>query len=303
MKLAVTGATGQIGSRLCKIAVEQGYDVTAIMRKNSSNFSKLTGIPVNIVECNAEEYANFETDIKSDCFIHLAWDGRKGKRDDTYVQAKNIENTLGAVDLANKMNCSSFIFATSQSEIGVVNDVITSNTPCFPVRGDGIAKLAAGSLSLLRCSQLGIRHSRARILSIFGEGDDDERILTYTAKTLKKGEKPLLTKCEQMWDFIYIDEAVRQILSIAAKGKDIAIYQVCSGKEKPMKWYIEQIRDMIDPSLPLGFGERDYYPGQPMRLCGDLEQLIKDTGYTPVNETVEESLRLFLMRLNVLPAS
>ena len=52
--------------------------------------------------------------------------------------------------------------------------------------------------------------------------------------------------------------------------------------------------DAIDPSLDIGFGEVDYYPGQVMYLCADISALTEDTGFVPeydfetgIKETVE----------------
>jgi nucleoside-diphosphate-sugar epimerase len=38
---------------------------------------------------------------------------------------------------------------------------------------------------------------------------------------------------------------------------------------------------MIDAQLELGFGEKEYYPHQPMYLCADIGELRQDTGFAP----------------------
>ena len=63
---------------------------------------------------------------------------------------------------------------------------------------------------------------------------------------------------------------------------------------KPLKEYIEGIRDSIDPNLPVGLGERPYPPEQVMYLCADNTDIIDDLGYKyrysfekGIKETVE----------------
>ena len=41
------------------------------------------------------------------------------------------------------------------------------------------------------------------------------------------------------------------------------------------------IRDVVNPSLEIGIGERDYYPNQVMRLTADISELTEDTGFVP----------------------
>ena len=84
-----------------------------------------------------------------------------------------------------------------------------------------------------------------------------------------------------MWDYLYRADAARGLLAIAESGVHGRTYPLGSGAGRPLRAYVEQIRDAIDPALPLGFGEREYYPHQPMLLQADLSQLTADTGFTP----------------------
>ena len=66
------------------------------------------------------------------------------------------------------------------------------------------------------------------------------------------------------------------------------------GKIPAEQYSIEAIRNAINPDLPIGFGEVDYYPGQVMYLCADTSSLAEDTGFAPeytfeqgIKETVE----------------
>ena len=66
------------------------------------------------------------------------------------------------------------------------------------------------------------------------------------------------------------------------------------GKTRTLREYIEAVRDIIDPSAQIGFGEIDYYPNQVMHLEGDITNLREDTGFEPefsfeegIRETIE----------------
>ena len=92
-----------------------------------------------------------------------------------------------------------------------------------------------------------------------------------------------------MWDYLYSKDAAKAFYLAATKGRDGAVYPIGSGTVRPLADYIKSIRDAVDPSLPIGFGEIDYYPGQVMYLCADTESLKADTGFEP-DYTFEEGI-------------
>ena len=90
-----------------------------------------------------------------------------------------------------------------------------------------------------------------------------------------------LTSGEQIWDYLYSGDAAEALYRLALYGKSGEIYPVGNGNARPLREYLEIARDMIDPSLPLGFGEVPYSEKQVMHLEADISALIKDTGFKP----------------------
>ena len=84
-----------------------------------------------------------------------------------------------------------------------------------------------------------------------------------------------------MWDYLYADDVAEAFMLLADKGRDGCVYPIGSGVARPLREYIEIIRDEIDPSLPLGFGEVPYSDKQVMHLCADISKLREDTGFAP----------------------
>ena len=281
--LLITGATGMIGTAIVREAIRQNCKVTCIVHKGSK---RITNIPqdslVSIVECNIDDYSNLKFDGKYDAFIHLAWDKTSvAGRDDVDTQLKNIQYTLDAVRLAHRCGCSVFIGAGSQAEYGVQTVPLTGDLSVNPESGYGIAKLTAGKLSSMLCKQLGIRFNWLRILSIYGKNDGENALISYVIRELAAGRSPELTKCEQLWDYLNCEDVAKAFFAVLEKGKDGKVYPLGSGQCRKLSAYIEDIRDVINPSIALGFGKKDYYPHQPMYLVADISELTKDTGWKP----------------------
>ena len=264
-------------------ALAQGFDVVCIVHQDSQRVSNLPKDEhISIVECNLADYGTLQIDGKYDAFIHLAWEKTFGaSRDDAEVQTRNIQYTLEACKLANRCGCSVFVGAGSQAEYGLQTQALSAKLFVNPESGYGIAKYAAGKLSRMLCNSLGLRHNWVRILSVFGPNDGANTLVSYVIRELQNNQSPQLTKCEQTWDYLYADDAANAILSIADKGIDGRTYTLGSGDGRSLSAFIEDIRDLINPSIELGFGQKEYYAHQPMYLVADIAELTEDTGWKP----------------------
>lgn len=279
----VNGALGSIGLALVENLVNKGIKTYAVVYPGDVRISLISKGAV-IVPCdmrNISELRDLITD-QVDAFFHLAWMGTIGPgREDMLLQTENIRCAIDAAKVAAQIGCSVFVGVGSQAEHGRVEGLIKPDTPCFPVTGYGMAKLCAGQMTRSVCHQLGLRHVWARVLSVYGPYDGPLSVTSVILDKLFAGEKPSLTAGEQKWDYLYVDDAAEGLYCMAVDGKDRAIYPLGSGKVQTLKEYFEQIRDAVDPNLPLGLGELPYAPDQVMHLQADLSTLTNDTGFMP----------------------
>ncbi len=282
----VTGPTGSVGTALCQRLLQEGIEVYAVVRPGSPRVSQLPeDRHLHVVACGADRLKALSgelTGVHADVFYHLAWAHTAGPgRNDMPSQVQNIQNTLDAVHAAHEMGCKVFIGAGSQAEYGRVEGLLRADTPAFPENGYGMAKLCAGQMSRVECAALGMDHVWVRILSVYGPRDGMGSMISSTIQKLLLGECPALTAGGQRWDYLYSADAAEALYLCAVKGKNGAVYPLGSGKARPLREYVEIMRDAIDPSLKLGFGEIPYAPLQVMHLQADITDLEQDTGFRP----------------------
>ncbi len=287
--IIVTGATGCVGSAVVRRALSHDMFVTCIVHRGSKRLSNLPeDSRVKVVECNLSDYASLKLDGSYDAFIHLAWEKTIGvSRDDAEIQMRNIQYTLDACHLAKKCGCKVFVGAGSQAEYGVQSVELTPDLPVSPESGYGIAKYAAGKLSAMLCKRLDMRQNWVRILSVYGPNDGENTLISYVIRELKEGRAPELTKCEQIWDYLYADDAGDAILSIAEKGIEGRAYPLGSGCGRRLYEYVEDIKMIVNPTVTVKYGKRKYYPHQPMYLVADIEYLKNDVGWCPLSSFPE----------------
>lgn len=295
----VTGASGMLGQALIRYLLKHNIEVLAIVRPDSERNEIFTSNKsVKVIECDLSKLLCVKEKVNEqyDAFFHFGWSGTFGQsRNNFYGQNDNVRYTLDAVELARELQCKVFLGAGSQAEFGRVGDrKLACDVPAFPETGYGIAKLCAGQMSRLLCQEYGIRHIWTRILSIYGPGDKSHTMVMSGIWSMLKGERPKYTKGEQMWDYLHCDDAARAFYLAADKGKDGSVYCIGSGHVRPLKEYIECIRDAVNPDMELAFGEVPYYDKQVMYLCADITNLQNDTGFVPqiafedgIKDTVE----------------
>ena len=288
----VNGSLGSIGLALINQLLARKVKVYAIAFPGDPRIELIPG-EAEIVPCDMRQIDALTQTIKEpvDAFVHLAWAGTIGPgRDDMLLQTQNIRCAIEAAQTAKKLGCEVFVGVGSQAEHGRIEGKVTASAPCFPTNGYGMAKLCAGQMTRVVCKQLGIRHVWARVLSVYGVNDGPLSVISVLLDKLFKGEKPVLTAGEQMWDYLYAEDAGDALCCMAESGRDGAIYPVGSGKIRPLREYFEALRDAVDPSLPLGLGEMPYPENQVMHLEADISELQRDTGFAP-RTSFEEGIR------------
>lgn len=295
MKTAiVTGATGMIATALIRKLIKENIKVYALCKPGTAcSIPELRDPLVTVIDADISEFLSAADKIKEKCDVlyHFAWLGTFGNgRDDPYLQINNIQYTVDCVQLAKKTGCHMFVGAGSQAEWGPCNEVLKADTPVNPITGYGMAKYSAGKLSRLYADNLGLTHIWVRILSVFGVGSIPQSIIPSSIDKFLKGEHAAFTKGEQIWDFLYCDDAALAFYLIGQNAEESKIYPLGSGESRTLCEYITAMRDTAAPDAELFIGEIPYNSGQVMFLNADISELKKDTGFVP--ETgFEEGIR------------
>lgn len=307
-RAVITGASGMIGVALAQQCTAAGEEILAICHRGSSKneiLRRLTG--VEVLEADLDEYARLageQWEKSYDTFYHLAWAGTTGQaRNDMALQTDNIRYTLDAVELADRMGCRTFVGIGSQAEYGRRQEPLRPKTPAFPETGYGMAKLCAGQMSRYSCEQRGIRHIWARVLSVYGPyGGQD--MITIALKKLLRGEHVSFTAGEQLWDYLYSEDAAYALRLMAEKGISGKTYVLGKGQSRPLKEYLDILYRVVCEEMDgkgrrvgmVGIGELPYGEGQLMYLAGDVTELCQDTGFVS-RIPFEEGIRKLLLQL------
>lgn len=283
--IAVTGATSMIGVALIKKCIQNNIAVLAFVRSGSRNMERLPcSSLIRILECDLREMESFNVSNKysADVFIHLGWDFTdKTGRNDCQKQLQNVQYTLDAVHLAKRLGCKRFIGAGSQAEYGTPNKLLKSDIPACPLIPYGVAKYTAGRLSAMECQKEQIEFIWVRVLSVYGKNDNSGTLIKTLIENAENNIPMGLSGCEQMWDYLFEDDAGAAFFGMAEKGINGKIYNLGSGKGKLLREFVEDIVGIVNPVYKPDYRKYPYSPTQPMYLVADITDLEKDIGWEP----------------------
>lgn len=283
MKIILTGATGFIGQALLSVLNDQNIFVYVIVRNyNCYIFEKYSNI--RMIECAMEDYSNLPDLIEDeiDICIHLAWEGSTGDaRSDYEMQLSNCYATMNLIHSLAKMNVRRFVGVGTIAEMDVLNYHMNSGAMPNAVSFYGIEKLNCHLMSKTECTRYGIEHVWCRMSNIYGEKNTTGNFVSMACKKFISGERATFTDGMQYYDFVYIDDAVNAIYSLARNGRTNTCYYVGSGEPKRLRDFILKIRDVISPDADVFLGEIPF-KGKSLKLEDfSIEPMIRDTGFCP----------------------
>lgn len=294
-KVIITGATGFIGYALTKRLRKKGVKVYAIVRKNSSNEHKLDKMHnVEIIHCDLKHMDELPTILQErdfDVFIHLAWQGVSDE--DSWsqdIQLSNVKASCDAVKAASELGCKRFIFAASIMEYEVIK--LMQTEICAGIRNlYRIAKLSAHYMTRVLGNQYLIPYNAIIIGNVYGAGEISERFINSTLRKMLNGERVKFTKAQQLYDFIYIDDALDMIEAVAEKGKYNKDYYIGNMTPRKLEQYIYEMRNCVDETLEIGLGESSEYIGVSLTYQElDIYACREDFGLIP-QYSFEEGIR------------
>jgi UDP-glucose 4-epimerase len=247
----VTGASGFIGSHLCRRLYYAGADVHTISRvghaPNESGYRWWQG---DLTDAQAAR--KLIQSIRPEVIFHLAGCA-DGARDLSMVAPTflgNLASTVNLLTAAAEAGCRRVILAGSQEEPAAGE---AEAIPCSPY---AVAKWAGTAYARMFHSLYKLAVVILRVFMVYGPAQHDERkLVPYVILSLLRGEAPKLTAGRRPVDWVYVDDVVEAFV-VAALAPDIEGHtlDVGSGELVTIRCVVERIVDYIHPKIAPHFG-------------------------------------------------
>jgi nucleoside-diphosphate-sugar epimerase len=258
-KILLTGATGFVGKKILSALNEANVSIIPVVRSGKeaqldgfTKVKKIVSSPNIFIESIDWWHKQCEG---IDTIIHSAWYTEPGK----YLESsQNIECLIGSLNLAQGAvlaGVKKFVGIGTCFEYDLNCRVLSKNTPLNP------STLYAGT----KCSLFtGLSHylsnkkidfAWCRLFYLYGEGEDERRLVPFLHKQLSNGNPVELTSGNQIRDFLDVTVAGERIVKIALSKLKGPI-NICSGSPITVKQIAEMIADQYGRRDLLKFGLR-----------------------------------------------
>jgi len=302
MNIFVTGATGFIGSHLCRELIRRGYHVFALSHSGRINniksllpqkeFYLQTG---DIRDVDMMRSIMKDNNIK--VVFHLAaklpdGDGLSDPFSFFDINARGMLNTLHAAYLSN---VDRFIYASTMSVYSEPPQYlpVDENHPVQPSTAYGATKLAGELCCNLYSEVMGI--VVLRYSGVYGQYQyKQDAIPAFIDQALNNKPITIHGDGRQTSDYVYIKDVVQGTLLAWEKNKP-GVYNIGSGEETSVIDLAKRIVNFTNSKSEIALTNVD--TERPFRFVLDITKSRKILGYSP--RSLDEGLSAHIEEFNI----
>lgn len=294
MKALITGITGFVGSHLAELLLASGDEVLGCSQSGKWPADvpvpvqqKIFVFPWDVTGGVTNEASRYVGQFAPDVIYHLAAISVPSDcgADQPTLNAisTNVAGTRTVISLAT--SCARrprLLFASSCYVYGTVaadDPVVTEDSPCRPVHGYGITKLAAERELLLAADEKGLDVVIARAFQHSGTRQSPQMILPDWARQIATKQPTIHVICLDTYlDITDVRDVVRAYRDLCVCGRSQMVYNVGSGICRRAGDLLEwMLRDRSADGCVI-----ELSPGRRQHPIADITRITTDTKWQPV---------------------
>lgn len=264
MRVVISGGGGFIGSRIVRRFVHEGWDVVAVLRPGSGR-SRIVGVEdrIEIIEADLLGDVHILEPVSrgADVFVHAAWDTKPGR----YLGASsNVDYAVAGVGLLGMLDrCGrrKFIGLGSCQEYAPSKVPLAEDAPLAPRVPYAKAKAGLGLIVETYSETKRPAAAWLRIFSVYGPGENEERLVPYVIRRLWANEPADITSGNQVRDYLHVDDVASAVFHVAVSDVSGAV-NVGSGRPVRVRQVVEEVVTLLEREDLVRFGGRRSHPGE-----------------------------------------
>ncbi len=215
----------------------------------------------------------------------------------------NFNGTLNILEASVELkNLQKFIFISSSDCYGKFipkAKILTEDDRLNPISPYGISKVAAEHLCKLYHSRYNFPVVIARAFNHSGAGQNENYVIPSFCKQIamiEVGQQKPLMKVGDLSvkrDLSDVRDIVRGYRQMAEKGKEGAVYQLCSGKAISIQAVLNKLLKLSHKKITIKIDKKFFRKNDIPIICGDYSKAKKEIRYKPkykIDNTLLNSL-------------
>lgn len=281
MKILVTGASGFLGKKIVASSINRGIEVHALGRTSAAEKMQFHKADV----CDRNAVLQIMRDVQPTHVLNLASKG--GTRDGSTLLDLLTVNTVGTDNMlfaASQLSAKPHVFI-----LGTAYEYETSMAPLSedahlnPKSPYAISKTASAYCMTQYADVLPMQY--LRLFNIYGPGDRSARIIPYIVDCAQKSKAIELTGCEQLRDFMFIDDLVEILFRLFTRQEHppagLNTLNVGTGIQIKLKELVHAVVSNLESrgiATQVIFGAIPYRKEDPMMCVANNTKLLEMIG-------------------------
>lgn len=270
----VTGASGFLGSHLCRRLLAERAEVHAVSRAPRIEREGLRWWPCDTVDAVAVH--ELVSRVKPDVVFHFG--GLVTAAPDVALVAPTfhslLTSTVNLLTAVTEVGCSRLVLSASLEE--PTEGTADALVPASPY---GAAKLAAGAYARMFVKIYGTPVVSLRPFMAYGPGQHPTKLVPYTILSLLGGEAPRLSSGDRALDWVYVDDVIDAFVRAAVRpGIEGRTLDLGWGTAVQIRGVVDRLVRLVDPSVTPRYGARPDRPGAHARIA-DVETTAAALGW------------------------
>jgi len=271
-KILITGGTGFVGRQIVRSLSKRNVEITLVVRSGKENSVENIASVKEVIPSqdifveNRHWWANACKGI--DTVIHAAWYVESGQ----YLESeKNADCLIGSIELvlgAAYAKVRKFVGIGTCFEYELSASRLSIQTPLKPLTTYAAAKTSLFTFCSSYLPPRGTDFGWCRLFYLYGEGEDERRLVPYIRRKISKGEVAELTDGKQIRDYMNVSQAGAQIAEVAL-GTGVGPFNICSGSAWTVRDLAEKIAEEYGRPDLLLFGAKDKRISEPPCVYGE----------------------------------
>jgi len=291
-KVLVTGSSGTIGTGLCEMLLNKGYEVVGIDWKPNKWLSEVEAITIQGDLRDSAVFESIPEDI--DLIVHLAANARVYNLVEGPKLARdNFETTFNTLNFARERNISRFLFASSREIYGNDGDMrhAEDDVQLKNCESPYTASKLGGEAFVQSFQQCyGINFIILRFSNVYGKYDDSDRLIPLFIQSASEGKDLIVNGKDKMLDFTYIDDCVLGIQKAIENFEEVKneTYNIASGSGNLIERVAQLVQSYMNSQSKIVIKESK--TGEVVKYVADISKAKNRFGYEPVTE-IEEGIQ------------
>lgn len=308
-RVLVTGATGFVGSYLCKELVKKDCIVTGLVQEQS-NLWRLNQVlhKINIESIDLSELNDVKsvfTKNKPDMVFHFAIPPHELLQNETDLEKQititgiHLKNLFQSIN-SEMLGKTKFIHACSGAIYKWSSDnyILRESTQIQPTTLRGKLKSEQRETCLRLSHDFGIDVLIARIFRAYGPWEINSKLIVKALECYKKGEPISLGSDRYKRDYIYVGDLVNGILMLGASNQESGTEMNFGSSEQYSSGEIVELLEgelgVKIPKLINAYPKNNYDQGNFIADCKKANDLLGWESKVSIEEGLKETVSWFL---------